>query len=152
MKPLSILFKVVAVILVSAVYLRCSIVEPDECDGSKAPEISVSIQASIHILGKNNLPMKDERVTVTISKLPCGNIPKGVFTWQGFTDAGGDFNTTVANYDLRNSKDAIEVEVEGHDIILGGNADSQTEKDFVYYRDFIPGTIKTVDITLYTNQ
>lgn len=152
MRALAFFFKAITVILISVICLRCDVLPADACDSTAAPEISVSIQASVHIRGKNNLPMKDQRIRVTILKEPCGAATRGEVTFEGLTDAGGNFNTTVANYNLRNTEDKVSVDALGRDIVIGGNSSQNFEYVSFRYNDFIVGTIKNVDITLYTNQ
>jgi len=152
MKTLAFLFKAVSVILIAVMFPGCDILQTDECDLTAAPEISVSIIAIVHIRGKNNLPMKDQRIKAVINKKPCGANPKGEFTFEGVTDAEGNFSTTVANYNLRNHKDRINVDALGLDIVVGGISDRNGEYKSFLYDDFVVGTIKNVDITLYTNQ
>jgi hypothetical protein len=152
MKTLAFLFKAVPVILISVICLRCDILKTDRCDLTTAPEISVSIKATVHVRGKNNLPMKDQRLKVSIYKEPCGAPVKGEFTFEGVTDADGNFYTTEVNYNLRNKEDKVLVDVLGQDIVVGGISDKNYENVSFMYEDFIVGTVKNVDITLITNQ
>ena len=152
MKILSFLFKAVSVILISVMFPGCDILRTDRCDFTPAPEISVSITATVHIRGKNNLPMKDQRIKVDIFKEPCGAAAKGEVTFDGVTDADGNFSTTVANYNLRNKEDKVSVQAFGADIVVGGISDKNYEFLSFRYEDFIVGTIKNVDIILNTNQ
>jgi hypothetical protein len=130
----------------------CSGLNPDSCDGTVAPEISVSIKATIHVRGKNNLPMKDQRIKVDIYKKPCGAPIKGEFSFEGVTDSEGNFYTTEVNYNLRNEADKISVYALGLDIVVGGISYQNNEYDDFLYGEFIVGTVKNVDITLITNQ
>jgi hypothetical protein len=152
MKTLAFLFKAIPVILISVICLRCDILKRDRCDLTAADEISVSITTVVNVRGKNNLPMKDQRIKVYIYKTPCGAPSKGEFTFEGVTDVEGNFYTTVVNYNLRNQEDKIEVDVLGHDIVVGGSVNQNYENVSFMYGDFIAETIMNVDITLYTNQ
>jgi hypothetical protein len=152
MKTLAFLFKTVPVIFISIIFLGCDILKGDRCDLTKAPEISVSINVIVRVRGKNNLPMKDQRIKVWIYKEPCGAPAKGEFTFEGVTDAEGNFYTTEANYYLRNKEDKISVDALGSDIVVGGISNTNGDNVSVMYEDFIVGTIKNVDNTLLTNQ
>ncbi len=152
MKTLAVLFKAVSVILVSVMSPGCDILHTDRCDLTVADEISVSITTIVHVRGKNNIPMKDQRIKVYIYKEPCGAKAKGEFTFDGVTDAEGNFNTTVVNYNLRNKEDKILVDVLGLDIVVGGSVNQNYENVSFMYGDFIAETLKNLDIFLYTNQ
>jgi len=152
MRTLAFPFRALAVFLLSVILLRCDGMMADKCDGTTAPEISVSIKANVHIRGKNNLPMKDQRITVTFYKEPCGAAAKGEFKFEGVTDAAGDFYTTEVNYNLRNREDKVVVDAIGKDIVVGGISPANYEFVSFLYGEFIEGTIKITDITLYTNQ
>jgi len=152
MRTLTFLFKALAVFLISVILFRCDAMMPDKCDGTTAPQISVSIKANVHIRGKNNLPMKDQRISVSFYKVPCGAAAKGEFKFEGVTDASGDFYTSEVNYNLRNREDVVMIDALGKDIVVGGISPSNLEVVTVRYFDFIEGTVKITDITLYTNQ
>ena len=152
MKTLVFLFKAVPIIFISIAFTGCDMLPTDRCDLSKAPEISVSVKVIVHVRGKNNLPMKDQRIDVDISKEPCGAAAKGEFKFEGVTDSEGNFYTTEVNYNLRNEEDKISVYVLGHDIVVGGISDQNYEDVAFMYGAFVVGTIKNVDITLLTNQ
>jgi hypothetical protein len=152
MKTLAFLFKAVSVILIAVMFPGCEIPQTGVCDLTIAPEKSVSITAIVHIRGKNNLPMKDQRIKVEIFKKPCGAPEKGNIIFEGTTDADGNFSTTVANYNLRNKEDKVSVDAYGADIVVGGISERNFEVLNFMYDDFVAGTIKNVDITLLTNQ
>jgi hypothetical protein len=152
MKTLAFLFKAIPVILISVICLRCDILPNDECDGTKAPEISVGIMAHVHVRGKQNLPIKDKTIRVTFYKTPCGAESKEKFVFEDITDDTGNFMIAVISYNLRNKNDEVVVEAVGTDIITGGISPGNSEKVTFKYDDFIVGITKEVDITLITNE
>lgn len=154
MKTLTRIKTIVLVIFISVVFLKCDILKGgDSCDGTIAPEISVSIKAVIHVRDKNNLKIKDQRIELSFLKKPCGAPEKGNIDFKGVTDSEGNFYSTIANYSLRNKEDQVVVDVIDRDIVVGYGASSKNYEIIYYkYDDFISEMTKTVDITLYTDK
>jgi len=135
-------------VLLTVFFTDCSVINSDPCDRTTEPEISAGIKATIHVLDKDRNPIPNQQVNLHLYKIPCGAPAKGDFDFSGPTNALGIRETTVANYNLRNSEDAVWVDA--HAVNLGnGSAAADSEYASYKYADFIPGTVKEVHVYIY---
>jgi hypothetical protein len=136
------------VLLISFSLQSCT-KEKDPCDDTVQPEINVGIKATIHVLNKDNEPIPNQQLNLSIYKIPCGAQAKGFFDFSGPTNEEGIRTTTVCYYNLRNSED--QVWVDAHAVNLGnGSAQADSEYAIFKYGDFGIST-KEVHVFIYRN-
>ncbi|NCB06989.1 MAG: hypothetical protein EOM73_02370 [Bacteroidia bacterium] len=111
MKKLLRLSTVFFLIASSLLFNTCSIFEKDPCDGTDLGLSSLSVNLMISTLfHQNEVAVPGLEVKIEFYKVPCGDKgykPGSEFTFTGFTDSGGMFNSGKVGYNLRNSKDEI---------------------------------------------
>lgn len=105
----------IALLLIS--FLPACIKDEDECDTTKATTLNRNIDVAVLVTEKGgnpayNRPAEGEYVTVEFTKYPCGEDAKGYFKMEGVTDASGNFQPTIPNYNFNNTKDRIEIRVD----------------------------------------
>ncbi|MFB6343031.1 hypothetical protein ACE1ET_14985 [Saccharicrinis sp. FJH62] len=142
--PVRLLVAAIAVLLFS-----CSDTKMDPCDDTVAPEITVSLKATVTVLDKDNNPIPDQLLYFNIYKIPCGTAAKGFFNFDGNTNESGMRASTVVGYNLRNTEDEIWVDV--HAVNLGnGSAEADSEYAILSYDDFESSiTTKEIHVFIY---
>lgn len=130
-------------------FTSCESIKNDPCDDTVKPEIKVSLQATVHVLDKDNLPIPDQQLNFYIYKVPCGAAAKGMFQFNGKTNAEGIRASTTVYYNLRNEEDEIWVDV--HAVNLGnGSVTDDSEYAIFKYNDFVSSiTTKQVHVFIY---
>ncbi len=122
----------------------------DPCDDTVKPEIQVSLRAIVHVLDVDKNPIPNQQLWFYIYKEPCGADIKGRFDFHGPTNELGIRQSTVVNYNLRNSEDKVWVDVHAQN--LGNGTVTKDSELFSYkYNDFIVGTTKEIHIYIYRN-
>lgn len=150
MKKSSFLLRFALFILITISLTACSLPGTGPCDTTSEPEIEVGIKATVHVLDKNKNPIANQQVNLSLYKVPCGASAKGIFSFDGPTNADGIRSTTTAFYKLRNADD--EVWVDAHAVNLG-NGSAQEDSGYAKfkYKDFTPGYTMDVDVYIYRN-
>jgi hypothetical protein len=136
---------------IAVLFTSCSDIKKDPCDDTVAPEIAVTLKATVTVLDKDHTPIPDQQLNFYIYKKPCGADIKGQFAFSGKTDENGMRYSTVVGYKLRNKEDKIWVDV--HAVNLGnGSADADSEYVILSYDDFVSSiTTKEVHVFIYRN-
>jgi len=152
MKKLASLLKFTLVLFLLTTLTSCILLSPDDpCYNTKKPEIEVGIKATVHVLDKDDNPIADQELKITLYKESCGiDDTKGHVYFSGPTNEQGIRQTTVAYYKLRNTVDKVWVDV--YAVNLGnGSAYEDSEYASYSYDDFIPGITKEVHVYIYRN-
>lgn len=127
----------------------CKDLKHDPCDDTVAPEIAVSLKATVTVLDKDHNPVPNQSLHFWIYKVPCGADAKGTFEFSGNTNEFGMRSSTVVGYNLRNKEDKVWVDV--HAVNLGnGSAEADSEYVILSYNDFMSSiTTKQVHVFIY---
>ncbi len=150
MKKLLVISSRLLFLLLIGLLFSCQDFNPEynRCDKTAKPEKDVSLIVTVHVLAKDNQPIAEQDLTITMDKKPCGEDLKGMMYFFGPTNEEGTRQTTVAYYSLRNLHDQIIVQAEAID--LGNGSVEDNSEEVVYeYDDFLSGSTKEVHLYIH---